>query len=91
MIELTDEDVRKAIEDTIAFEEKMQDPEFLKKLAIQEEKLRSVDLRPMFMRSNEKESDQMNEFDVYEENFAILFDELDMDLSDDFWDSFDPE
>lgn len=33
----------------------------------------------------------MNEFDVYEENFAILFDELDMDLSDDFWDSFDPE
>lgn len=57
MIELTDEDVRKAIEDTIAFEEKMQDPEFLKKLAIQEEKLRSVDLRPMFMRSNEKESD----------------------------------
>lgn len=47
---LTDEDVRKAIEDTIAFEEKMQDPEFLREMAIQEEKLKSVDLRPEFMR-----------------------------------------
>lgn len=33
----------------------------------------------------------MNDLNVYEENFAILLDELDMDLSDDFWDSFDPE
>ena len=33
----------------------------------------------------------MNDLNVYGENFAILLDELDMDLSDDFWDSFDPE
>ncbi len=33
--------------------------------------------------------EQMNNY--YEENFVSLLEDMDMQLDDDFWDSYDPE
>lgn len=44
---LTDDFVRRVIEETIEFDKKMQDPEFLRKIRIEEEKIRSIDLEAL--------------------------------------------
>lgn len=49
--DLTDEYVRKLIDETIEFDRKMQDPEFLRKMRIEEEKIKNIDLESLI---NEK-------------------------------------
>lgn len=49
--DLTDEYVRKLIDETIEFDRKMQDPEFLRKMRIEEEKIKNIDLEALI---NEK-------------------------------------
>ena len=47
-IMLTDEDYRRAIEQTIEFDEKLQDPEFVKQMEIEKERMRNLDLSQYF-------------------------------------------
>jgi len=49
--DLTDEYVRKLIDETIEFDRKMQDSEFLRKMRIEEEKIKNIDLEALI---NEK-------------------------------------
>ena len=44
---LTDEFVRKIINETIEFDRKLNEPEFLRKIRIEEEKIRSIDLEAL--------------------------------------------
>ena len=45
---LTDDDVRKAIEETIRFDELLQDPEFMKKVKREIEEIRNMDFEQHF-------------------------------------------
>lgn len=45
---LTNEDIRKAIEETIRFDEQLQDPEFMKKVEREIEEIRNMDFEQYF-------------------------------------------
>lgn len=47
----TNEYVRKIINETIEFDRKLQDPEFLKKIQIEEEKINNIDLKALMRRN----------------------------------------
>lgn len=44
---LTDEFVRRIINETIEFDRKLHDPEFLRKVRIEEEEIRNIDLEAL--------------------------------------------
>ena len=45
---ITDEDVRRVIEETIRFDEMPKDPEAVKQIELEVEKIRNIDLRQYF-------------------------------------------
>lgn len=51
----TNEYVRKIINETIEFDRKLQDPEFLKKIQIEEEKIKNIDLEALMERCENDE------------------------------------
>ena len=51
---ITDEFLRRMIDQTIEFDKKMEDPEFIKKMEIEMEKIRNVDLSQYFKDDNQE-------------------------------------
>lgn len=54
---LTDEFVRRIINETIEFDRKIHDPEFLRKVRIEEEEIRNIDLEAFLARNENLEED----------------------------------
>lgn len=72
--DLTDEYIRKLIDETIEFDRKMQDPEFLKKMRIEEEKIKNIALEALMKGKDEKEEVITSEFLLKKIDETIEFD-----------------